>query len=178
MDWDRLELPITDSDHARGPADAPVKLVHYGDYECPGCRRMNRLILKLGRPLRGKLLYVFRHFPLENTHPHALRAAEAAEAASAQGRFWEMHELLFANPDRLTDHDLFGYAGKLGLDVERFKREVDGSEYAKRILDEKYRALMNHVTGEPTFYLNGVLFAGSATELIEKIRTILNINPA
>jgi protein-disulfide isomerase len=155
-----------------------VQVVHYGDYECPGCRRINRVVLKVSRLLRGKLLYVFRHFPLEHTHPHALRAAEAAVAASAQGRFWEMHELLFANPDNLTDQDLLRYAGELGLDVARFKQEMDGKMYAQQIVDGRYSALMNHVTGTPTFYLNGLLFAGSATELIEKIKTILNLNSA
>lgn len=173
MIWDELELPINDSDHARGPADASVQVVHYGNYECHGCRRMNRLTVKLARPLRGKLLYVFRHFPLENTYPHALRAAEAAEAASAQGRFWEMHELLFANPDRLAEPDLLRYARELHLDLKRFKREMDERRYAQRILDEKNRAVMHHVTGAPSFYLNGALFTGAAKELIEKIKALL-----
>jgi protein-disulfide isomerase len=134
---------------------------------------MNRTALRLGHPLRGKLHYVFRHFPLKEVHPHALRAAEAAEAAAVQGRFWEMHELLFANPDRLTDYELLHYAGDLGRYVESFRREMDRRVYAKRILGERYRALMNHGTGAPSFYLNSTLFAGSANQLFENIKTVL-----
>ena len=118
-----LAVPIGERDHIRGPADAPITLVEYGDYACPYCGSANPFLrgLRLGDRLR----IVFRNFPRVEIHPHAQHAAEAAEAAGAQGKFWEMHDHLFEHQQALEDADLVRYAGELGIDVERFARELD-----------------------------------------------------
>jgi protein-disulfide isomerase len=106
----RLTVPVSERDHVLGPATAPVTLVEYGDYECPFCRAAHASVEQVRQVMGNDLRFVFRHFPLSQIHPHAYQAAEAAEAAGAQGRFWEMHHLLFANQDRLGLRDLIGYA--------------------------------------------------------------------
>src|SRR5690606_12681853 len=114
-----LDRPVDPAhDHIRGPADAPLTLVEYGDFECPFCSAATGVVHDLMMRYGGDLRYVFRHLPLPDAHPHAEMAAEAAEAAGAQGRFWEMHDLLFANQNEMELEDLIGYAGKLGLDTE------------------------------------------------------------
>src|SRR3712207_2432708 len=113
-----------DRDHVRGPVDAPLTLVEYGDFECPFCGRATGTVEELRARFGNQLRYVFRHVPLVDVHPHARLAAEAAEAAAAQGRFWEMHDRLFAGQDRLTAEDLLGYAAATGLDVPRFARDL------------------------------------------------------
>ncbi|MFL5464046.1 MAG: DsbA family protein, partial [Gemmatimonadaceae bacterium] len=110
---------MTDRDHAIGPASAAITLVEYGDFECPHCRRAHPIVQKVRRHMGDRLRFVFRNFPLSEAHPHAQHAAEAAEAAGAQGRFWEMHDLLFHNQDALEDDDLVNYAAKLGIDAQR-----------------------------------------------------------
>ena len=113
----RLAVPVGERDHVQGPATASVTLVEYGDYECPYCRAAVAIVQELQRVLPDRLRFVFRHFPLENRHPHARRAAEAAEAAGAQGRFFEMHAALFEHPTALEDEDLMRYAAELNLDA-------------------------------------------------------------
>lgn len=171
----KLPIPISDLDHARGAEEPLVTVVKYGDYECPDCNRMHRVLLKTSRLLTdtASVRYVYRHFPLISVHPHALRAAEAAEAASAQGRFWEMHDLLFANPDRLTDKDLRKYAEKIGLDLNRYDSEMTSSLYASKILDERQRSINNGISGTPTFFINDELFAGSAEAVIDRVKSLL-----
>ena len=127
----RLTVPVSERDHVLGPATAPVTLVEYGDYECPFCRAAHASVEQVRQAMGNDLRFVFRHFPLSQIHPHAYQAAEAAEAAGAQGRFWEMHHLLFANQDRLGLRDLIGYAGALDLDLVLARaREGDGVEAA------------------------------------------------
>src|SRR5262245_24887908 len=112
-------LPMPDRDHIQGPADAPIMLLEYGDYECPYCGEAYPVVKAIQQRLGKRLCFAFRNFPLADSHPHAEHAAEAAEAADAQGRFWEMHELLFENQDALEDEDLARYAAELGLDAQR-----------------------------------------------------------
>ncbi|MFI6518278.1 Na+/H+ antiporter NhaA [Spirillospora sp. NPDC050679] len=148
--------PVTGADHARGPADAPVTLVEYGDYECPYCGQAEEVVHELRARYGDRLRVVFRHFPLREIHPHALPAALVAEDAADAGRFWEMHELLFANQLALTDADLARYAGELGVrpwgDVPGHMARIDAA------LDGGERA---GVSGTPTFFVNGVLQEGS-----------------
>src|SRR5918999_3078019 len=113
-----LAVPVGEQDHVRGPASAEVTLVEYGDFECPYTRRARPVARRLGREFGDRLLFVFRNFPLTRIHPHAQAAAEAAEAASAQGRYWEMHDLLFDNQRHLEGEDFRRYAQQLGLDLE------------------------------------------------------------
>src|SRR6476646_7201477 len=116
-----LTLPVSERDHIQGPADAPVTLVEYGDYECPHCGRAYPVVKAIQRHFGRRLRFVFRNFPLAEAHPHAAHAAEAAEAAAAQGRFWEMHDSLFEHQQALDDRHLVEYAGALGLDTSRLE---------------------------------------------------------
>src|SRR2546430_12426040 len=118
-----LTLPVSKRDHIEGPADAAVTLVEYGDYECPHCGRAYPIIKDIQRRMGRRLRFVYRNFPLRESHPHAQQAAEAAEAAGAQGKFWEMHDRLFERQFALDGEYLIEYAGDLGLDVARFRKE-------------------------------------------------------
>ena len=155
----RLVRPVSDNDHVLGPQSSPATLVEYGDYECPHCRQLHPMILELMKRTEG-LRFVYRHFPIGTFHPHAVRAAEAAEAAGAQGRFWEMHNLLFEQDQPLDDSRLARCAGKAGLDMERYTKEMAEGVYADRVEEEIKAALYGGgVTGTPTLYLNGVRFS-------------------
>jgi protein-disulfide isomerase len=151
-----LVLPVDpDRDHIQGPADAPVTLVEYGDYECPYCGAASPIIKQVQARMGERLRFVFRNFPITTSHPHAERAAEAAEAAAAQGRFWEMHDLLYENQQHLEDPDLRGYAERLGLDVERFDKELAEHAHADRVHKDFMSGVRSGVNGTPTFYVNG-----------------------
>jgi Na+/H+ antiporter NhaA len=142
-------------DHVRGRVDAPVTLVEYGDYECPYCGDAAPTIQKLLAHLPDELRYVFRHLPLTDVHPDAQGAAEAAEAASAQGRFWEMHDLLMENQDSLRPMDLYRDADALGLDLDRFGDDLRRRRYAARVAEDVQSADASGVSGTPTFFING-----------------------
>jgi predicted DsbA family dithiol-disulfide isomerase len=157
----RLDPPVEDRDHALGLATAPVTLVEYGDYECPYCGRMHPVVKELRERLGDRLRFVFRHFPLDSVHPQARRAAEAAEAAAAQGRFWEMHDLLYENQDDLGDEALRRYATRLGLDPERFDGDLEERAHAPRVREDRFGGERSGVEGTPTFFVNGVRYEGS-----------------
>jgi Na+/H+ antiporter NhaA len=144
-----------DEDHIRGPDDAPVTLVEYGDFECPYCGLAEPAVRELLENMGADVRYVWRQLPLTDVHQHAQLAAEAAEAAGAQGQFWEMHDLLLDHQDALTGRDILGYAGELGLDVERFRRELREHEHAPRIARDVESAELSGVSGTPTFFVNG-----------------------
>jgi Na+/H+ antiporter NhaA len=141
-------------DHLRGPTNAPVTLVEYGDFECPYCGRAESAVRELLREF-GDVGYVWRNLPLTDVHPHAQLAAEAAEAAAAQGRFWEMHDLLLTHQDALEPDDLVGYARQIGLDLEQFEEDVRTHAGAVRIADDVDSADLSGVSGTPTFFVNG-----------------------
>jgi Na+/H+ antiporter NhaA len=150
-----LAVPVDpERDHIRGPLEAPVTLVEYGDFECPYCGRAEPVIRELLRDF-GDLRYVWRHLPLNDVHPHTQLAAEAAEAAAKQGSFWEMSDLLFAHQDALTEPDLMSYAEELGLDVEQFTDDVGRHTGAARIAEDVDGADLSSVSGTPTFFING-----------------------
>ena len=151
-----LKPPVSPDDHRAGPDDAPVTLTEYGDYECPHCGAAYPVVHEVRRALGSQLRFVFRHFPLSQAHPHAQRAAEAAEAAGAQGKFWEMHDLLFENQDALEDADLRRYAATLELDAERFEKELGAGLYADRVRRDFRSGVRSGVNGTPTFFINGV----------------------
>jgi Na+/H+ antiporter NhaA len=141
-------------DHIRGPIDAPVTVVEYGDFECPYCGQAEPVVRELLRDF-GDVRYVWRHLPLSDVHPRAQLAAEAAEAAANQGAFWEMHDLLLVHQDALRPSDLVGYAEQLGLDVERFTNELREHDDAARVADDVDSADLSGVSGTPTFFVNG-----------------------
>jgi protein-disulfide isomerase len=148
-------------DHIRGPDSAPVTLVEYGDYECPYCGQAEVAIRALLEEFGDELRYVWRHLPLNDVHPNAQTAAEATEAAGAQGAFWPMHDRLLAAQDELTPRDLKRHAAELGLDVERFWEEVRRREYAERVDDDVASADASGVAGTPSFFINGLRHQGA-----------------
>src|SRR5262249_21161593 len=170
----KLAVPVNENDHAIGPADALVTVVNYGDYECPDCRSRHRAVEKMIDELVGSVRFVYRHFPLINVHPRALPAAEAAEAAAAQDKFWEMHRRLYTQPDKLEDRHLRHYAKQIGLDVDRFDREMAAGAYRDRILDSYHNSIIYGITGAPTTFINGELYAMSGIKLLSAVKLMLN----
>jgi protein-disulfide isomerase len=157
-----LTIPVTEGrDHIQGPADAPVTLVEYGDFQCPYCGRAYPIVKEVQSRLGDRLRFVFRNFPITTSHPNAEHAAEAAEAAGAQDRFWEMHDHLFESQKRLRDQDLHRYAEELGLDVTRFDQEMADHVYADRVHEDFMGGVRSGVNGTPTFYINGARHDGS-----------------
>ncbi len=158
----RLKNAVINRDHVAGPQSAPVTLLEYGNFECIHCGRAYPIIKKVQKLLGANLRFVFRHFPTVGTHPHSLRAAEAAEAAGTQDRFWEMHDELFTHQQALEDHDLLRYGKRIGLDVERFARDMAENTFLKIVEADFNRSLFDeHVTGTPTFYINEVRYTGA-----------------
>jgi protein-disulfide isomerase len=160
----KLEIPVTlERDHVEGPANAALTLVEYGDYQCPYCGAAYPEVKKVQKELGSELRFVFRNFPLTNMHEHAMNAAETAEAASAQGKFWLMHDFLYEHQATLGDPSVaLGYAKRLGLDTQRFEREIAQHTYQKRIREDFMSGVRSGVNGTPTFYVNGVRHDGDA----------------
>ena len=155
--WDAvLTMPVDEErDHIQGAADAAVTLVEYGDYECPYCGAAYPIVKELQARMGERLRFVFRNFPITTSHPHAEQAAEAAEAAAAQGRFWEMHDVLYENQKRLGDQDLRAYAEKVGVDVASFDQELAEHVHAARVREDFMSGVRSGVNGTPTFYIDG-----------------------
>jgi protein-disulfide isomerase len=151
-----LSVPVTDKDHAQGPPTAPVTLVEYGDYECPHCGRAYPIVKEVQKALGTQLRFVYRNFPLREAHPHAQHAAEAAEAAAAQGRFWEMHDMLFEHQRALDDAHLAQYAQAVGLDGARFAEALRSHTFANTVRHDFVGGVRSGVNGTPTFFINGV----------------------
>ena len=168
----RLSNAVTERDHAWGQQNAPVTLVEYGNFECIHCGRAYPVIKEVQKLLGENLRFVFRHFPTVRSHPHSLHAAEAAEAAGAQEKFWKMHDELFTHQQALEDHDFLRYARRIGLDAERFAREMEEHTFLKQIEADYQRGLFDeHVTGTPTFYINAVRYTG-VTDLVSLLAAI------
>jgi protein-disulfide isomerase len=157
----RLSEALSARDHLPGPRSAAVSLVEYGDFECPYCRAAEPIVTGLMEALGDQLSVTFRHFPMTEVHPHGQHAAEVAEAAAAQGKFWEMHDVLLANQHALDDASLLKYAADLGLDVERVRRELASHEYAGHVAEDRASGLASDVRGTPTFYIDGARYDGS-----------------
>ena len=149
------ELLITEHDHVQGDAAAPVTLIEYGDFECPYSREAVKTVQTLQRDFGNDLRFVFRHFPLAEKHPHAIQAAEAAEAAAAQGAFWPMYATLFAHQWELEYSDLMDHAGELGLDKRAFGKALNGHTYFERVRVDVGTGRQHGVSGTPTFFVNG-----------------------
>jgi protein-disulfide isomerase len=151
-----LTVPVGERDHIQGSLDAPVVMVEYGDYECSFCGAAHLVVKELQRQFGDELAFVFRNFPLVTVHPHALDAAEAAEAANAQGRFWPMHDRLFEHQHALEDESLVEHAVALGLDVERFVADLAEQRHLPRIREDLSSGARSGVNGTPTFFVNGI----------------------
>src|SRR6267142_1327127 len=168
----RLKNPVNEQDHASGPETAPVTLLEYGNFECIHCGRAYPLLKQLRKLLGDNLLIVFRHFPTVQTHPHSLRAAEAAESAAAQQKFWQMHDELFSHQAALEDRDLSRYTKRIGLNLERFNHNMSEHSFLQQIEADYQRSLFDeHITGTPTLYLNDVRYTG-ATDFEDLLHAI------
>lgn len=163
---EHIRQPITDRDHVLGPRNAPVTLLEYGDFECSHCARAYPVVRRLVETMDGGLRFVFRHYPINLGHSHAQIAAEAAEAAAAQGRFWDMHDVLFQNPNELDEASLIRHAARIRLDIQRFRTELASHVHAARIAEDVKIAEENGVAWTPAFFVNDVLF-GPAADLDE-----------
>ncbi|HEX3539906.1 MAG TPA: DsbA family protein [Acidimicrobiales bacterium] len=178
--WGRdLALPVSpERDHLRGPADAPVTLLEYGDYQCPFCGAAVPAIEAVREEMGSELRFAFRHFPLVGVHPYASIAAEAAEASGAQGSFWDMHDLLFADQQHLAPPDLVARAAALGLDVGAFQVDLVEHRHAPRVQEDFLSGVHSGVAGTPTFFINGIRYTGppdpdhllAATEVVASRR--------
>ena len=167
---------VDDRDHVRGPSKASITVVHYGDFECSFSREGVRVMNVLEGRFDGQLRIVFRHFPLTTKHPHAQQAVEAADAAAAQGEFWEMAEFLFANQHKLADLYLTRYAIGLGMDTSKFDYDLAAHAYAERIRADVLSGKQNGVTGTPTFFINGRRHEGS--DDLPSLMSAMRLTPA
>lgn len=152
-----LAVPVGATDHVIGPEHAPVTVVEYGDFECPNCKQAAPAVKLLLERFAEQVRFAYRHFPQESLHPHALHAAEAAECAAAQSRFWPMHDLLIANQDHLQTKHLRRYAGQLELDMARYDAEMDDEVYLQRIREHIDGGSRSHLRGTPGFFVNGII---------------------
>jgi protein-disulfide isomerase len=168
-----LSRPVTERDHTLGPPDAPVTLLEYGDYECPHCGKAFPVLADLRHEMGDTLRFAFRHYPINLSHAHAQLVAEAAEAAGAQGRFWQMHAKLFINQDALDRQSLERYAIEIGLDVARFHMDLATGAHHERVLEDVASAEESGVSWTPTFFVNDVRFgyAPKLDGLLEALRT-------
>jgi formate-nitrite transporter family protein len=155
-----LTPPVRASDHVQGSASAPVTLVEYGDYECPYCGRVYPVIKQLQQHFGEDLRFVYRNFPLTQIHPHAEHAAEAAEAASEQGKFWPMHDIMYEHQGALTDSDLVTYASTIGIDSRVVPEAWAQHTYRGRVKEDVQSGLASGVQGTPTFFINGEPYDG------------------
>jgi NhaA family Na+:H+ antiporter len=164
-----MEIPVAtltplvdiERDHVRGAAGAPATLVEYADFQCPFCGDAYPVVNELLARFGDRLRFVFRHMPLTDLHPRAEAAAEAAEAAAAQGRFWEMHDRLFTHQHELSDSDLVAHAEAIGLDTERFERELRDGRYAARVAEDYASGARSGTPSTPRFFVNGYIHLGS-----------------
>jgi len=156
-----LKVPVTPHDHVKGPATAPVTLVEYGDYECPYCGLAHPVVELLRQHYGARLRFVFRHFPLSQAHPNAEGAAQTAEFAGAQGQFWEMHDRLFENQDRLGLPLYFALAGLLGLSEAELRAALVEETYAPKVRADFLGGVRSGVNGTPCFFINGVRHEGT-----------------
>jgi protein-disulfide isomerase len=168
-----LRPPAGQDDHSMGPENAPITLVEYGDFECPHCGRAYPIVKEVQRVLGDRLRFVFRNFPISESHPHAEHAAEASEAAAAQGKYWEMHDVLFENQDALSDRHLIAYAGDIGVDVTQFTRDLENGSYANDVAEDFSSGVRSGVNGTPTFFVNGVRFDGDWSDADSFARSLI-----
>lgn len=150
-----LKIPVTQRDHIRGPADAPITLVEYGDYECPHCGLAHPIVIAVQEHFARRLRFVFRHFPLNQIHPNAEAAAESAEFAGARGRFWEMHDGIYDNQDRLGLPLLLALAVGLGLSELELRNALASGEYEPKVRADFLGGVRSGVNGTPSFFING-----------------------
>ncbi len=156
----RLTKPIDNSDHISGPIDAPVQLVEYGDFQCPYCGAAYPILQKVIRQMGDRLCFAFRNFPLTEVHEYAMAAAEAAEAAGAQGKFWQMHDTIYTHQDELDVDHLYQFAQSIDLDMDEFDRDMIDHTFEDRIHADFQSGVRSGVNGTPTLFINGTRYDG------------------
>lgn len=168
---ERLTPPLEEIDHVRGEPGAEFELVMFGDFQCPFCLGAQSVLRRVRERLDGRLLFAFRHLPIPEKHPLALIAAEASEAAAAQGKFWEFHDAIYAEQPKLSRETILRVAGELDLDAERIAAELDAGSHLPRVERDLASAAASGATGTPTFFVNGVRFSGAydASSLVEAL---------
>lgn len=176
-DKNKLALPVGERDHVQGHSNAHITLVEYGDYQSPSCAQAHRIIQEIQQRLGEQLRFVYRHFPCPEIHPDAQHAAEAAEAAGSQGKFWQMHDCLFANQHALNDGYLLDYATALELDVIQFLQEMTGDVHVTRVQEDRDSGVQSGVTLTPTFFINSVRHDGDwdGESLLSAIKQAQNL---
>ena len=169
---ERLSPPLEEIDHVRGEPGAPLQLVMFGDFQCPFCLGAQKSLRRVRERLGERLLFAFRHLPIPERHPLAPMAAEASEAAAAQGRFWEYHDALYAAQPKLSRETLLAAAGDLGLDADRIAADLDSEAHRERVARDEASAAASGATGTPTFFVNGRRFYGAydASSLVEALQ--------
>jgi protein-disulfide isomerase len=169
------KVKVTSADHVQGPANAPIVLVEYGDFQCPYCGQAYYIVKNLQKQLGDKLQFIFRNFPLEDLHPRALHAAIAAETAAIDGKFWEMHDILFENQRHLDDRSLVEYAQKIGLDPAKFEKDFGNEAVQEKVSDDVESGAKAGVEGTPYFFVNGILFEGNWTnnDFLEYLKSVI-----
>lgn len=169
-----MSIHVNKEDHVLGPETAPVTLIEYADYQCPYCKKAYYIVKEIRREMGDKVRFVFRNFPLAELHPYAVNAAVAAEVAGSEGKFWEMHDLLFENQPALNDYDLIEYAKKVGLDEARFQLEFEDERFIAKVQKDYDSGLDNGVEGTPAFFINGKMYEGDWTgrSLLEYMQSL------
>ncbi|MDR0743786.1 MAG: DsbA family protein [Tannerella sp.] len=170
-----MNLKVNYEDHIRGNAGASLELVEYADFQCPYCRQAYNILKEVEKQLGDDLKIVFRNFPLPELHAHAIHAAVAAEAAGAQGKFWEMHDILFENQRKLEDAHLMEYARQIGLDMKQFEEDLEREVFFRKVEFDYKTGTQQGVEGTPTFFINGELFEGNWMDLsfIDYLRSFI-----
>jgi protein-disulfide isomerase len=158
-DGNRLLIPVSDHDHIQGSIELSVVLVEYGDYQCPICREVHKMIQEIQKQI--PLCFVFRHFPQTQIHPHAQKAAESAETAAAQNKFWQMHNALFEHQSDLNDGYLLEYADIIQLDIDRFLRDMTNHIHAERVLQNLQEGIRDRINSTPALFINGIRYQNS-----------------
>jgi protein-disulfide isomerase len=176
---ERLSPPLEDVDHVRGERGAPLELVMFGDFQCPFCLGAQSVLRRVRERLGDRLVVAFRHLPIPERHPLAPLAAQASEAAAAQGRFWEYHDALYENQPKLSRETMLALATDLGLDAERVETEIDSGAHQARIDRDPDSAAGSGATGTPTFFTNGVRLFGAydASSLVEALESTAGDSP-
>jgi protein-disulfide isomerase len=173
-----LKVPVTPRDHVKGPANAPVTLVEYGDYECTYCGLAHPIVQLIQRHFAPRLRFVFRHFPLIQAHPNAQAAAQTAEFAGAHGQYWDMHDGLYENQDRLGLPLYFALAGILGLSETKLREALVAGTYAPKVREDFLGGVRSGVNGTPSFFINGVRHDGTLDDLGAAIEMELRTHAA
>lgn len=164
-----LKPAVSNQDHIQGPSVASIEIVEYGDYQCPHCGAAYPVIREIQKKFGDQIRFVYRNFPLSESHEFAMPAAVASEAAALQNKFWEMHDIIFENQDSLSNEGLFKMASEAGLDIEKFKEDIQKPELEQKVESDFESGIRSGVNGTPSFFVNGTKFDGDAQDLMDML---------